>query len=1270
MFTAHTHNFIDAAAMFSSDFGTVVVGNEPLYLTSGVFLGTSQGLWLQGQGKGGAPPTDLSRPVIDGGDQGFRCLTLQEFLQGRSAAVVVSDLIFRNCGDRRIQAAVPSLGTANTTSGNGGGILTNGTQLILHRVDVHNSWCSESGGAVAIVRAPRQSVASKVAMYNNTAELNAGGLYVGASTVVVHKATFHTNTAGLHGGGLYAGGACLTGVTSSTLIGSNIQGATVYVAHASFLNNTALGGDGGGLGVSSLPSEEMLPGGHVFIYHRAALVLGDGVTFRRNSAPQGSGGGIAAMAHSDLGGGPYCSWVPDLELNPAPMVIFDGNSAGGGGGLSVGTGTRAGFLSAVFIDNAAVAPTSPVHTPTDPNVTEVPDILYSIPIAPGVGGSVLVAGQGAFWCQGCQMSGSTSSDRGGGLGILDNGVVNVTGNTISNCHAGGDGGAVALSQGSSVLVQSTLLTSNVAEENGGGIAIVSSVSSISTIPGYVLLQDVTMTDNMAVHGSGGNLFTEPFATPCVTCTITGGKAHYGNDFATPATSLVIVDKGITQATPQRAGLPIVPHQPLLEVHDDYGQLVNVSSQMTVRVDVGGGKVVTAPVLLGKATFGSLKLVGAAGSKQSLSFSVAGGTNVASAEMTLELMNCGDGYVFSGSKATGVCDPCRPGTYALGPNAKKCLNCPYGSDCGGGDNVTNAKGFYGVVVPQTVRTNDNATYDTLSMLSCPSGFCGWSLASTGGVPSVTACLHNRTGTLCGACKPGYAPALVSSTCVPMEHCNDAPWFMPLWGMYALVYAGYLVMWQWAKPSSGLFSITTYFYQMATLVTISDPVEELGAGFMRVVSGLFSLKTAAPSSGDSGIDSVCPFPMSPVGRLAFNYLLPAAIGVVLVLLKLGYVIQARLVLWCCARRQMGAAFHEGLLSGQHLVSRRRYLRKRSCLRRIVRRCSRLPPCLQKTFPDRLASAAVRFVLYAYAHVVFTSFDLLQCVTVGSKKLLFRAASVECYQPWQFVLLPVVGIMCLAPLAVPVCLLRNAEKRRRPHLSGASISHGMLVGAPDKSTAKPSAAVAALTLAYRPGYPQYIWAAWLLLQRLLLVVMSVVAASEPLSQQVVQSLLCVTFLCTHLLVRPFANKVVNTTQSVFHGCLLVIALLNIVPAAVESLDAPITPDVSAVLEGSSIAALVLFCVPGTLATVVQCHKWVSSWRKSGRRHREQAGIVNNNNNTNTSPRRTEVPRQHHQRQDASIRSLPLQPSHSNLQADEAAPSSEEAGLRSSGGPAADAE
>ena len=107
----------------------------------------------------------------------------------------------------------------------------------------------------------------------------------------------------------------------------------------------------------------------------------------------------------------------------------------------------------------------------------------------------------------------------------------------------------------------------------------------------------------------------------------------------------------------------------------------------------------------------------------------------------------------------------------------------------------------------------------------------------------------------------------------------------------------MMWQWAKPSSGLFSITTYFYQMATLVTISDPVEELGAGFMRVVSGLFSLKTAAPSSGDSGIDSVCPFPMSPVGRLAFNYLLPAAIGVVLVLLKLGYVIQARLVLWCC-------------------------------------------------------------------------------------------------------------------------------------------------------------------------------------------------------------------------------------------------------------------------------------------------------------------------------------------------------------------------------------
>merc|ERR1719238_823473 len=34
VFTAHTHNFIEAAAMFSSDFGTVVVGNEPLYLTS------------------------------------------------------------------------------------------------------------------------------------------------------------------------------------------------------------------------------------------------------------------------------------------------------------------------------------------------------------------------------------------------------------------------------------------------------------------------------------------------------------------------------------------------------------------------------------------------------------------------------------------------------------------------------------------------------------------------------------------------------------------------------------------------------------------------------------------------------------------------------------------------------------------------------------------------------------------------------------------------------------------------------------------------------------------------------------------------------------------------------------------------------------------------------------------------------------------------------------------------------------------------------------
>lgn len=363
--------------------------------------------------------------------------------------------------------------TDNTTTGNGGAILNQGTMTITDGTmsgNVANSevmgegsggaifssgtltvtgttfdanQANRAGGAVEL-RPGSTSTFTNVTMTNNSNPTpnpgNGGALHItGNGNATVDGGTFTGNTAGAEGGALWNGSGTMT-----------ITGA------ASFSGNTASGAgsdQGGGA-----------------LFNEGGTLTIDGATIDANVADgmAGSGGGIL-----NNGG--------TLSVENTTISNNVANRAGGG-----------------VEDNARETATTTTLNAVDfTGNTAGPDGSA----APGNGGGVHISGPGTFTATGGTVSGNTAEAEGGGF-WNGSGVMTLVGVTFDANAANGDdatnGGGGLFNEGGTIN-----LDANTAVTNNTALGAAGSGGGIFNNDGQIVAVGSTITGNLANRAGGG-----------------------------------------------------------------------------------------------------------------------------------------------------------------------------------------------------------------------------------------------------------------------------------------------------------------------------------------------------------------------------------------------------------------------------------------------------------------------------------------------------------------------------------------------------------------------------------------------------------------------------------------------------------------------------------------------------------------------------------------------------------------------------------------------
>ena len=324
------------------------------------------------------------------------------------------------------------------------------------------------------------------------------------------------------------------------------------------------------------------------------------------------------------------------------------------------------------------------------------------------------------------------------------------------------------------------------------------------------------------------------------------------------------------------------------------------------------------------------------------------------------------------RVTGLdysCLPCPGGLYSLQRGQThgtyqtpgfQCLICPFGANCS--KNIIAKPNFWGFDVSKYPPT--------LKFTICPIGYCSPNeeLDSF----EYNYCQGNRSGVLCGRCKPGFTETLYSTYCRPIDRCNDY-WFWPVAALYVLIIALYFTfkppVLSWIKGQifwfkapdpmisqetdfdRGYLKIGFYFYQAGNLLIVSSSHSKslLKTYFVEPVIGLFNFQQKITTS--SGL--VCPFPgLTVVTKYLFSTF--HVFGTLLMIFFL-------------------YSLHFGF---QKL------------------RLSDMPGA------GPYLGGILQILLLGYTILGSVSFDLLRCVPIGSERRLFYDGNVMCLQWWQYI------------------------------------------------------------------------------------------------------------------------------------------------------------------------------------------------------------------------------------------------------------------------------
>jgi hypothetical protein len=444
----------------------------------------------------------------------------------------------------------------------------------------------------------------------------------------------------------------------------------------------------------------------------------------------------------------------------------------------------------------------------------------------------------------------------------------------------------------------------------------------------------------------------------------------------------------------------------------------------------------------------------------------------------------------------------------GNESSSCIACPYGGDCSrGGQDVGAQAGFFGVA--------DAVTGDLAFTLCAPayccantSGFCG----------AYDACVGNRTGMLCGECAAGYSEVLGSPLCRATSGCSDLAWFAPLCLTLGSLLAGYFLL--AGSDSSGTVNILTYFYQIAPFMQLDS--SGAASAMTAISTWMYELFQLQPGGGSSA--GVCIRGMTAVQKEAFYFLLPLFVFVPLLALVFA----------------LRSAKRSGWDGG-------------SCCSLAVPKLVRLRlrPVLQRDVRVSFSAAMLKLGLYTYSIVALHALVLLRCVPIAGLPgiYLLTAAYVECYQPWQKLLIFLVVLLFAAPLMLGWILWRSAQG------------------------AVASPLVDMMAAPYRDGAAY--WESVLLCFRMLVVVVYT-AVTNAVVALLSLSLFSMLQLIVHLRYRPFRTNSAQDLQTFCIACLAMLATLSFPPATLTMNASAVVSSTAGFLNAFGVLQFVLLVLP----------------------------------------------------------------------------------------------
>lgn len=398
---------------------------------------------------------------------------------------------------------------------------------------------------------------------------------------------------------------------------------------------------------------------------------------------------------------------------------------------------------------------------------------------------------------------------------------------------------------------------------------------------------------------------------------------------------------------------------------------------------------------------------------------------------------------------------------------------------------------------------------VSFVRCPDGYCCTAAACS----SYDECARGRHGVLCGECDTGSGEAFFSASCVPADACTGAAWAIPVLLLYSCLYGAYFVYrggrTKGARGALGDADKLVMFYlQMCVLVSSSTSAAK-ALGWVDAIVGILALSPSGEHH--SWRAGVCIAPgMSALTKLGAGYVPP--------LLVFAFV--------CVA-------------SG-----------------------------VKKTWSS---DALVLVCLYSYSQVLKTTASLLDCISVPGHdhQRLFLSGSVVCWsEAWQWILLPIIVTLSLAPIGVAWKLWRYRVRRQAPSLL--------------------------LILSKRYREEAYSWECVLAGHRVTLVMLNTFLGSEPLWRQASGSLVCVAALWAHASARPFHADGLNRLQTLLLGSLCVLAVCGMSDATLSSygiVGSPARPLWLQHYEYVSVVVHVFFvALPPAVLACAHVREWIS--------------------------------------------------------------------------------